>query len=446
MNLVKKCAVFLLAFTILTLSYLTPVSAVFDPGFDPISQGVYLVNTDTDTVIYQKNKDDQIPPASLVKMMTAIVAIESVPQEQVNELLATQVTAPPYIFDELFGLDASTADIRPNEVLSMQDLLYALMLSSACEAASIIADYVCGGDISAFVDKMNQKAQELGMTNTVFVDPHGLDEQTQRSTAYDMYLLADYAMSNPTFAQIATSQNYTMAATNKHSETRRIQHTNHMMSSYLGGSYYDSRVKGIKTGTATGIKNLVSSAESDSYHYMLVVMGASTKGNVYSTYQDTQKLYDWAFDDFSFVTIGTPGEKMIPNNIKVKLGKDEDSVVLTPQSTVVELLPDSIDESAIQWDTSKLPAEINAPIKQGDVIGDVDLKLAGEVIQTVTVTAAQDVKVSIPAYIVYIIVSILTSWQFLLILALLVITIIAYLIVVVRHNKKRRKGSRPPWR
>lgn len=447
MKLFKKCIAGALSIAFCCSTIVIPASATFDPGFDPISQSVYLVNTDTDALIYEKNKDDLIVPASLVKMMTAVVALESVPEEELNNFLNTPVTAAPYIFDELYGLNASTADIRPNEVLSMQDLLYALMLASACEAASIIADYVSNGDIDAFVDMMNDKAQELGMTNTTFVDPHGLDETEQRSTAYDMYLLADYAMDNPIFAQIATSQNYTMAATNKHSEPRRIQHTNHMMSAYLGGSYYDSRVAGIKTGTAAGIKNLVSYAESDSYHYLLVVMGAPISVNSYGSYKDTEDLYDWVFDDFSFVTVGEPGEKMVPNTIKVNMGKNTDSVVLTPQSTVVELLPDSIDKSSIEWDTSRLPSEIDAPLKQGDVVGEVDLKLAGETIQTVTVVVAQDVQRSIPAFIIHIITSIFTSWIFFALLGLLLLLSALYLLLVVRHNKnkRRRNRRRPRW-
>lgn len=436
----KKRISLLVALCICITTICTPFSAAaaYDPGFDPISQGVYLVNMDTDTVIYEKNKDTQFVPASLTKVMTAIVALESVPSEEIPTFLQTQVTAPSYIFDELYGLNASTADIRPGETLTMQDLLYALLLASACEAASIIADYVSGGDIDAFVQKMNDKAKELGANNTVFVDPHGLDEQTQRSTAYDMYLITSYAMQNPTFAQIATSQNYTMAATNKHSETRRIQHTNHMMSKYLGGSYYDSRVKGIKTGTATGIKNLVSMAEEDNYHYMLVLMGASTAQNTTPTYEDASNLYDWAFDNFSFKTVAEPGEKMIPNNVKVENGKDTDAVVLTPKSQVVELLPSNIDPSSIMWDVSRLPQTVNAPIHQGDEIGEVDLRLADEVIQTVTVVAAQDVSLSLSAFIWNGVTYVVTSWWLLLILALLVCIAIAYFVLVVRYNRRKK--------
>lgn len=441
MKIVKKLlgVVLNISFVLSCIPFHTSAAEnLYQPDFDPISQGVYMVNTDTGTVVYQKNADQQIVPASLVKIMTAIVALESAPEENRDEFLNRQITAPSYIFDELYGLNASTADIRPNETLSMNDLLHAMLISSACEAASIIADAVSNGDIDSFVDKMNEKAKEIGANDTVFVDPHGLDEDRQRSTAHDMYLITAYGMKDSTFAEIATTASYTMAATNKHAQTRIISHTNHMLSRYLGGDLYDSRVKGIKTGTATGIKNLITCAESDSYHYTLVLMGASTAKSTSSTYQDTKNLYNWAFKNLVFKTIGLPYEKMIPNNIKVSLGKNVDTLVLTPQDQVIELLPKNIDPSSVLWDTSKLPKEINAPLKKGDYVGEVDLKLAAQTIQTVPVVVAQDVKASIPAFLLHYFLCIITSWWFFLILFILILLAAIYIVLTIRHNKRKK--------
>lgn len=443
MKLQKKPICLFLAFCITAGCLLFPVSAAngpCQPDFDPISQGVYLVNTDTNTVVYEKNANQQIVPASLVKMMTAIVALESSPKENREAFLNTQVTAPPYVFDELYGLNASTADIRPNETLTMNDLLHAMLISSACEAASIIADYVSKGNIQEFVDKMNKKAKEIGANDTVFVDPHGLDEDKQRSTAHDMFLITQYGMRDQTFSEIVTTPSYTMAATNKHSQPRIISHTNHMLSKYMGGSYYDSRVKGIKTGTATGIKNLITEAEENSYHYILVLMGASTAKSTSSTYQDTESIYNWAFKNLSFKTLGLPYEKMIPNTIKVHLGNDADSVVLTPKDQVIELLPNTVDPSSVMWDTSRLPSELNAPLKKGTYVGEVDLKLAAQTIQTIPVVVAQDVHASIPALILHDISFVITSWWFIVIVVLLILLSAAYLILTIRHNKKKKRA------
>lgn len=436
MKFIKKFGVLFTALVI-TVTVVLPASAesVYNADFDLKSECVYLVNTDTGKVVYEKNKDTQLCPASLVKMMTVILALETTDQANMENFLNQKIVAKPYIFDRLFGLNASSADIRPNEELTMQDVIYAAMLPSACEATMILADYIDGENTEKFVEKMNNKAKEIGMEKTVFVDPDGLDEKKQRSTAYDMYLLTDYCLKNPTFDKIAKSQQYVMTATNKHPQTRRVQHTNHMMSSYLGGKYYDKRVKGLKTGTAAGIKNLISSAEDGSFHYVLVTMGAPDDGSN-GTYTDALTLYEWVFKNLKFATIATPGEKIVANNIKVNMGKGTDAVMLTPSKQVIELLPKSIETASIMWDTSKLPKEINAPISEGQIIGSVDLKLNDAVIQTVEVKAAKAVELSILACIVQTTKGIVTSWWFILILIIIAIAAILYFMFVVRHNKK----------
>lgn len=430
----------ILAIVLACVPVSSAAESIFEPNVDLKSEAVYMVNTDTNTVVYAKNQDAQIVPASLVKMMTVIIALEQADPNDTDTFLNQTVTAKPYIFDRLYGLNASSADIRPNETLPLKDVFYASMLPSACEATMILADFVDGSNTDAFVQRMNDKAKSLGMDNTVFVDPDGLDETTQRSTAKDMYTLTAYCMQNPVFKEMATSQQYTMSATNKHSQERIVQHTNHMMSRYLGGKYYDSRVKGIKTGTAAGIKNLISSAEDGNYHYTLVTMGAPDTGDS-PTYSDAENLYNWAFDNLKFVTVGKPGEKVIPNSIKVNVGKGTDSVILTPKEQVVELLPKSIDSSAVIWDTSSLPAQIDAPIKQGQTIGQVSLKLSGTVLGTVDVVADKEIKLDVFAFIIRLLKDIFTSWIFWLIL-------IAVAIMFVYRNfrkkasfKKARKTS-----
>lgn len=426
----------MLAFTVFPVFAFTPYNA----DLSLQSESVYFVNTDTGAVVYEKNSNEQICPASLVKIMTVILVLESADSSDLDAFLNQTVNAKSYIFDRLYGQNASNADIRPDEKLPMKDVLYATMLASACEGSMVLADFIDGKDTQAFVEKMNQKARELGMNNTIFVDPDGLDEKTQRSTAYDMYLLVDYCMKNPTFAKIVKSQDHIMSATNKHPQQRRIQHTNHMMSRYLGGKYYDDRVFGIKTGTANGIKNLISSATSGRYNYILVTMGAPESNTVNNTYVDASKLYNWAFGNLKFVTVGNPGEKMIPNNIKVNMGKDTDAVILTPKEQVIELLPKSINASAILWDTSKLPDKIDAPIEKGQIIGQVDLKLSGQVISTVDVVADQKVDLSLFAFISKLVKNIFMSWWFITIVIILGLVII--LILIKRNINRKNKINR----
>ena len=184
-SLLLACVILITAWSPLT------ASAAFTPTFDVVSESAYLVNTDTGKVVYEKNKDKQLDPASLTKMMTCIIALE-----QIEDLEGTTATAPSYVFDELYGLNASNAGIMVNETLTMKDLLYALMLSSACEAAGIIADYISDGNPEQFVEMMNTKAKEIGCQNTVFKNPSGLEADGQEMCIRDRYWSPCWAHNN----------------------------------------------------------------------------------------------------------------------------------------------------------------------------------------------------------------------------------------------------------
>ena len=153
----KKLVSLSLALTLL-VSYSITAGALFEVQTPLNSESAYLVSLDTDTVIYKKNETQKMYPASLTKIMTAILTLEKVTD------IDTVVTAPAYIYDELFGKNASTADIRKGENISVRELLYALLLPSACEAASILAEYVGGGSVDNFVAMMNERAAQLGAT------------------------------------------------------------------------------------------------------------------------------------------------------------------------------------------------------------------------------------------------------------------------------------------
>lgn len=439
MNFTKRIIVlFISMLLIFSLSFAVFAATPYNIDLPIMSESVYFVNRDTKMVVYDKNKDLKVPASSLVKMMTVILILESCGDENIETFLDKPLTAKRYIFDRLYLKNAATVDIRRGETISMRDAIYATMLCSASEATMILADYISGDNIDDFVAKMNEKAKEIGMENTVFADPDGLSEENQ-STAYDMYLLTEYCLQNPTFEKIATSQSYMMSATDKHPEQRKIQHSNHMMSRYLGGKYYDERVRGIKTASFNGKKSLISLASEDNYNYLLITMGApQTEEN--NSYADALGLYKWAFKNLRLVTIGIPGEKMIPNSIKVNMGQNTDSVVLTLKDQVVELLPKSINSSTIFWDTSKLPSEVNAPIKKGQVLGQVDLKLSDQVIQTVDVVAANDIDLNILSFSTNIIQSVLLSWWFISIVISIVLAIVC--IRIVGHLKRKNKVRR----
>ncbi len=411
------------------------------PNFDVHSHAVYMVNTDAaaDIKVYAQNENDLWSPASLTKIMTAMIVLENM------ESLDDVVTAPSYVFDELFGLGASNADIRHGEQITVRDLLYALMLRSACEASGILAHYICPDDPAAFVAMMNEKAKELGCTNTNFVNSHGLDAEGQYTSAYDMYLITAYAMQNETFAEIACATSYVMQPTNIHTEERKISHTNFMLSSYYGGSYYYEYAKGIKTGTTGEAgRNLITVAEKDGYNYMLVTMGAPYRdengaqiSENYS-YIDHKNLYEWAFDVFRFTTVIQEYQSL--DEVAVRFGENSNHVTVTAQKKVIMLLPETLDTSTILVEPT-LPEYVDAPVVKGDVIGKAELKLAGEVIASVALIAENDVARSGLAYSLHLVKRFFANpW---VIIACIVLLLLIGLLIffVVGERKKRRKDK-----
>ncbi len=411
------------------------------PDFEIHSKAVYLVNTDTDADIkvFAQSENDRRSPASLTKIMTAIIVLENVSN------LNAVVTAPSYIYDEFYGIGVSNADIQRGEEITVKDLLYALMLRSACEAASILADYVCQNDIPTFVSMMNAKAAQLGCTNTQFMNAHGLDAEGQYTTAYDMYLIARYAMQNETFAEIACSPTYTMQATNKHSEERNIWHTNYMLSTYYGGSNFYEYARGIKTGTTDDAgRNLVTVGEKEGYHYLLVTLGApyrDAEGAIYSenfSYTDHRNLYDWAFDTFRFTSVIEEYQSL--DEVAVRFGDNSDHVTVTSQKKVIMLLPKTLDISTILLRTN-LPEEVDAPVVKGDVVGKADLVLADDVIASVDLIAEADVARSGLSYSLFLVQSFFKNPWVIACCVVLVLLCGTLVFFVVTERRKRKNDK-----
>lgn len=438
----KKLTALLTAFLIMVAIFVpTAVHAETDPelGFEISSEAVYMVNNESGIVIYQKNADTKLDPASLATIMTAIVAIENCP-----DLENTIVTAQPYIFDEIFTLGAMNVDMKHREEARMIDLLYAMILRSACECANIIADYIGNGDISAFVQMMNDKAAEIGAVNTHFANPHGLPNDDSYSTAKDMYLIFDYAMDNfPIFAEIASTPSYVMPATNKHSSERSISHTNTMLVE-SSDTYYPYMTAG-KTGATNTGRNLASAATKDAYSYTLVTMNAQRyydNGDEITdnmSFVDTKQLYDWAFNNWSVRSVVKTSTNI--DEVKVELASDVDAITVFPDQDVDYLMRNDIDMSSLQK-VIHLEDSYDAPIQSGQVLGTMELKLADTTIATVNLVSGQDVERSTWLYILRGIQNFFGSIWFKLIIAVLLLLIAGYIAFAILYNNRKTKRRR----
>ena len=254
------------------------------------TEAVYLFNADTGKTILAQNADQQQYVASLTKMMTALLLLES------GKDLNGEVTVPTAMtqeFKDIQNANGMTAGLRIGETVRRIDLLYALLVSSANDAASVIA-YDVGGSVLDFVRQMNARAAELGCTGTNFTCAHGLFDYGNVSTAEDMARIAAECYKNPTFVQVSGTAAYTMPATNLHQNERTINSTNPLTDT--GSKFYRSYIKCVKGGfTTLAGRCAVAFAEQGGHTYGLVILHADNA----SLYTECDQLLDWAFESFS---------------------------------------------------------------------------------------------------------------------------------------------------
>ena len=254
------------------------------------TEAVYLFNADTGKAILAQNADQQQYVASLTKMMTALLLLES------GKDLNGEVTVPTAMtqeFKDIQNANGMTAGLRIGETVRRIDLLYALLVSSANDAASVIA-YDVGGSVLDFVRQMNARAAELGCTGTNFTCAHGLFDYGNVSTAEDMARIAAECYKNPTFVQVSGTAAYTMPATNLHQNERTINSTNPLTDT--GSEFYRSYIKCVKGGfTTLAGRCAVAFAEQGGHTYGLVILHADNA----SLYTECDQLLDWAFESFS---------------------------------------------------------------------------------------------------------------------------------------------------
>ena len=290
---------FLRRSTVLLLTLVLMVCAAL-PGFAayqmPIqtasdTESVYLFNLDTGKPILRQNSDQQRYIASLTKMMTALLFLES------GKDMNAEITIPASLtqeFKDIQNANGSTMNLRIGETVRRIDLLYGLLVASANHAASAIASDVSDGDLTAFVARMNQRAKELGCTSTSFTCVHGLYDYGNVSSAHDLALIAKACAENETYMQVANTLSYTLPATNLHQNERTITSTNLMLNPEY--PYYRDYIRGMKTGfTTLAGRCYVTFAQKNGHTYGLVILGSDLD----NIYKEASELLDWAFASFA---------------------------------------------------------------------------------------------------------------------------------------------------
>ena len=396
--------VLLFAF-ILQFSPKLTVSSAYEPNVELHSEGVYMVNLDTDTVIYSKNAYERFYPASLTKMMTAIIIMENCPD------LSRSIRVGEDAFREFNSGDPNkegiaSAGLEPGqENLTYRDCLNALMISSACEAGNILALDLCGS-VENFTGMMNEKAYEIGCRGTHFSNPHGLWERDNYSTPYDMYLIARYGWDNVEgFAELSDTRSYKLPPNSMHPDGYELDNINPIISPK--SKYYVDYAHGIKTGsldywydeygnTYKGLKCMVSTAQKDGLSYMTVTMQApyfSETGERESyAAEDHYNLYNWVYDTFEYRAAISEGEIFAAAN--VMLDGELRLVKIAAKTGYYSILPkDQSDEDFIGVSVTLSDTIVDAPVHKGDVLGTLGVFDRKELVETIDLVAVRSMGV-----------------------------------------------------
>ncbi|MGN8897501.1 D-alanyl-D-alanine carboxypeptidase family protein [Flavonifractor sp. HCP28S3_F3] len=367
-------------------------SAILD-GMTVDAKAAILVDPDTDEILYELNAHEKMYPASITKVMTCLLTLEAVERGELT--LEQTVTASQAIHTGI-GDNASTADIKVGEEIRIIDLLYAALIPSANEACNVMAEAV-SGDINSFVELMNQRAAELGMTGTHFANTHGYHDDNHYTTAYDVYLMSKEAMKYETFRTIVSSLNYTMPATNMHPEERLVRSTNALISNWNTRGYLYQYATGVKTGhTPEAGYCLSAAATKEDRNLMSVVMGCervpgTTGSEGFTYFSETIRLFDWGFNNFSTQTMLDDTKRDIPE-VEVTLGKNTNYVTLEPQGEVTALLPKDISAENFEYDYTLNANSVEAPVEKGQQLGTISVSFNGKVYGTLPLVASISVE------------------------------------------------------
>ena len=330
-----------------------------------------IFDRNSKTILYEKNGLKQVPMASTTKIMTAIVVLEN---SNLNDVVTISKKAA--------GTGGSRLGLKTNDKITVHDLLYGLMLKSGNDAAVALAEHV-GGGIEGFAEMMNKKANEMGLVNSHFVTPHGLDQDKHYTTAYELACMADYALNISKFKEIVNSKSYNITI---NARSSLIGNTNELLGS-LNGVY------GVKTGFTNGAgRCLVTACKRDDLDIITVVLGADTKK---IRTLDSIKLIEYAYKNYEVIDI----EKNIKEQFENWKYLNEKRIYINKaKQNNINLEIENLNYSKIavkKTEINNVKIEINslyyldAPVEEGRIIGNAKVQINGKTIANLNIKNKQ---------------------------------------------------------
>ncbi|WP_303860538.1 D-alanyl-D-alanine carboxypeptidase family protein [Alkalibaculum bacchi] len=413
----EKKIVTLLLILIITIQPITHANT--DPNI--LSPAAILMDAETGQVLYDKSAKERLYPASITKVLTAIIALEK--NENLNEKVIIGKDVPYQI-----ASNSSAIYLLPGEVVTLEQLMYALMVESANDAAVAIAEHTAGS-VENFAKLMNDKAKELGATDSHFINPHGLHSEDHYTTAYDMALIMKEAIKNPVLRKLMTTSNYIIPETNEQ-QTRYLWTKNRLYKSE-GDEFYNDKVIASKTGFTTEAKNtLISAAENNGMSLIAVVLN----GQSASTYYDTSALFDYGFTSFETSTLIRKDDFVKEQGIE----KGSKPLQIVSRSTIKYVKTKNNSDNINE--TIKISQNLPSTISKGDVIGTIEYSVGNEKVGEAQLVAGNEVLSSSAIRIQK-----LKDSLIYLIPTLLLLYIFARIYVYIRNTQIRKRRIRKKY-
>lgn len=374
---------------------------------DISAPNLLLAETNTGKILYERNADEKIYPASLTKLMTSILVVENCELDEIVTVSEKAVTSVPsgYV----------NANLQVGEELTVEDLLYVMLIPSANDAANALAEHV-GGSIESFSTMMNSRAKELGCTGSNFTNPSGLHQEEHYTTTKDLYLIAKQAISNSLIKKIVGTTNYTLLNTEKYTKTKRTFTTTNYMKIKSLTKYYCDYCIGGKTGYTGEAKNcVIEFAEKDGIELTAIVMGESAKVKG-QKFLDAKEMFEYVFENYENKQIVNKNEKY--ETVKVNNTTKETRMLDVLYKDDIYILKEKDNNDEIQKNIEYY--NLKAPIQKGKEVGKIIYEYEG-ITYTTKLIAAENVEES------------KTLGN---ILKLLIVAFIIYIIYILKKSKK----------
>lgn len=423
--MLKRVFSFILIICLIFTPILT-VNAYEPSGVEITANAAMLVSLDTDEVLYEKNADQKVYPASITKIMTTLLILESDKYNPDAKIAMTEEA-----LDLISGTGSSVSLLKAGEEITQLDLVYMVLMSSYGDCALLAATHY-GGSVENFVAMMNTRATELGLTRTHYENPIGLHHEENYTTARDTYILTKYALQNETFKEVCESTRHTVKTSL--SGERVLSTTNFLQDNTT--NYYYTYAKGVKTGyTDEAGRCLVSTASYNGYNYMCLVFGCPS--NKQNHFTESKELYRWAFNNFEFKKVADTSNPVA--EIGVELSLDTDFVSLYVEESFVSVLPKDADNSTISIVPHPTKESVDAPIKKGQVLGTADIIYAEQIIGTVNLISNENIEKSAMLTALRAVKNFFTSSYMKVFYVLIALVVLIFIISVIKLNSKKAK-------